>query len=177
MRTAVVILNWNTRDFLERFLPPLLDSVRGLDAGVVVADNASADGSRELLAERFPQVRTILLAENFGFTGGYNRAFGELLEGDAPEYLVLLNSDVLVQPGWLEPLVEYGASPRSAIALALGAKAAAFTSGRAYVVPQDVKDIACDVLRHRVVPSYEAEAEDMTSDDIINRLLDELHTP
>ena len=82
-----------------------------------------------------------------------------------------------VNLNWLEPLVEYGASPRSAIALALGAKAAAFTSGRAYVVPQDVKDIACDVLRHRVVPSYEAEAEDMTSDDIINRLLDELHTP
>ena len=82
-----------------------------------------------------------------------------------------------VNLSWLEPLVEYGASPRSAIALALGAKAAAFTAGRAYVVPQDVKDIACDVLRHRVVPSYEAEAEDMTSDDIINRLLDELHTP
>ena len=130
MRTAVVILNWNTRDYLARFLPPLLDSLQGLDAGVVVADNASADGSRELLAERFPQVRTILLAENFGFTGGYNRAFTELLEGggDSPvrpandeskpandesrpkddvEYLVLLNSDVQVQPGWLEPLVAW----------------------------------------------------------------------
>ena len=48
MRTAVVILNWNTRDYLDRFLPPLLDSLRGLNAGVVVADNASGDGSREL---------------------------------------------------------------------------------------------------------------------------------
>ena len=106
MRTAVVILNWNTRDYLDRFLPPLLDSLRGLDAGVVVADNASGDGSRELLAERFPLVRTILLEQNYGFTGGYNRAFAQLLDGpDAPEYLVLLNSDIEVQPGWLEPLV------------------------------------------------------------------------
>lgn len=135
MRTAVVILNWNTRDYLERFLPPLLESLRGQDAGVVVADNASTDGSRELLAERFPQVRTVLLAENFGFTGGYNRAFSELLgdsagcasassraeqelvsgcpreegkpEAEEPEYLVLLNSDIEVPAGWLAPLVAW----------------------------------------------------------------------
>jgi len=110
MRTAVVILNWNTRDYLGRFLPPLLESLRGLDAGVVVADNASTDGSRELLAERFPQVRVLPLAENFGFTGGYNRAFAQLLEGDSPvkpEYLVLLNSDIEVPAGWLEPLVDW----------------------------------------------------------------------
>ena len=104
MRTAVVILNWNTRDYLGRFLPPLLDSLQGLDAGVVVADNASTDGSRELLAERFPQVRTILLNDNYGFTGGYNRAFAQL---DEPEYLVLLNSDIEVPAGWLEPLVAW----------------------------------------------------------------------
>ena len=108
MRTGIVILNWNTRDYLARFLPPLLDSVRGLDAEVVVADSASTDGSRELLAERFPQVRTILLDENFGFTGGYNRAFAQLLAGpEVPEYLVLLNSDIEVAAGWLEPLVAW----------------------------------------------------------------------
>ncbi|MBQ6244678.1 MAG: glycosyltransferase family 2 protein [Bacteroidales bacterium] len=108
MRTAVVILNWNTRDYLGRFLPPLLASLRGLDAGVVVADNASTDGSRALLAERFPQVRTLLFEENFGFTGGYNRAFERLLgEPDAPEYLVLLNSDIEVEDGWLQPLTDW----------------------------------------------------------------------
>ena len=116
MRTAVVILNWNTRDYLERFLPPLLDSLQGLDVGVVVADNASTDGSRELLAERFPQVRTILFDENYGFTGGYNRALSELLgdspvkpanDEQAPEYLVLLNSDIEVPAGWLAPLVAW----------------------------------------------------------------------
>ena len=108
MRTAVVILNWNTRDYLARFLPPLLDSVRGLDAGVVVADNASDDGSRELLAERFPQVRLLPLERNYGFTGGYNRCFAQLLgEAGAPEYLVLLNSDVEVPEGWLPPLLAW----------------------------------------------------------------------
>ena len=108
MRTAVVILNWNTRELLARFLPPLLESLRGRDAAVTVADNASDDGSRELLATRFPEVRTLLLEKNFGFTGGYNRAFAQLLaEPDAPEYLVLLNSDIEVQPGWLEPLTDW----------------------------------------------------------------------
>ncbi len=108
MRTAVVILNWNTRDFLARFLPPLLDSLEGLDAELVVADNASTDGSRELLAERFPQVRTLPLDRNYGFTGGYNRAFAQLLDDpDAPEYLVLLNSDIEVGRGWLQPLVDW----------------------------------------------------------------------
>ena len=108
MRTAVVILNWNTRDYLARFLPPLLDSLRDRDAYVVVADSASTDGSRELLAERFPEVRTILLERNFGFTGGYNHAFGQLLgEPGGPEFLVLLNSDIEVSDGWLDPLVEW----------------------------------------------------------------------
>lgn len=103
MKTAVVILNWNTREFLERFLPPLLDSVQGLDAQVVVADNCSHDGSAALVAEKFPDVRLIRLEHNFGFTGGYNRA---LVQIDA-EYFLLLNSDIEVSKGWLEPLVDW----------------------------------------------------------------------
>ncbi len=109
MRTAVVILNWNTRDYLAQFIPVVEESLRGLDAGLVVADNASSDGSAEMLAEHFPRVRTIRLGENFGFTGGYNRAFAQLLDGgeDEPEYLVLLNSDVLASPDWLAALIAY----------------------------------------------------------------------
>lgn len=77
----------------------------------------------------------------------------------------------------LQSLIEYGASPRSGIALSLAAKTLAFMNGRAYVVPQDVKSVAVDVLRHRLTLSYEAEAEDVTSDEIVNRLLNELRTP
>ena len=77
----------------------------------------------------------------------------------------------------LENLILVGASPRASIMLAVGAKAAAFMEGRAYVVPQDVKNVANDILRHRVLLTYEAEAEEITSDDIIKRILDELRTP
>jgi MoxR-like ATPase len=77
----------------------------------------------------------------------------------------------------LKGLLMYGASPRASLSLLLAAKARAFLDGRAYVVPQDVKDIAPDVLRHRIVPTYEAEAEELTSSDIVQMLLDELRTP
>jgi MoxR-like ATPase len=77
----------------------------------------------------------------------------------------------------LDNLIQYGASPRATISLAVAAKAAAFLAGRAYVMPQDLKDIAPDVLRHRIVPTYEAEAENLTTTDLIQRLLNELRTP
>jgi MoxR-like ATPase len=74
-------------------------------------------------------------------------------------------------------LVSFGASPRASIALALAARGAALLAGRAYVLPQDVKEVAADVLRHRIVLSYEAEAESIDTDDIVNGLLGELKTP
>jgi len=77
----------------------------------------------------------------------------------------------------LDALLKFGASPRASISLALGAKAAAFLEGRAYVVPQDVKSLAPDILRHRIMLSYEAEAENLSCDDVIKRILDELRTP
>ena len=107
MKTAVVILNWNTEGFLREFLPGLLRSCEKVEgAKVIVADNASTDGSLKVLAEEFPQVRTLRFEKNLGFTGGYNRAFAELGDGpDAPEYFLLINSDIEVTENWLEPLV------------------------------------------------------------------------
>ena len=74
-------------------------------------------------------------------------------------------------------LVAYGASPRASIALALAARGLALLDGRAYVLPEDVKALAPDVLRHRIVLSYEAEAEGVDADAIVGKLLDSLHTP
>jgi MoxR-like ATPase len=75
--------------------------------------------------------------------------------------------------GW----IEYGASPRASIYLARGARAVAFLAGRGYVTPQDVKDIAPDILRHRVIVSYEAEAEEKTSEDVVRHVLDHVPVP
>ena len=77
----------------------------------------------------------------------------------------------------LAEFVEYGASPRATLALTLCAKANAFLEGRGYVVPQDVKDLAHDVLRHRITTTYEAEAEGKTSDDIVSAILDFVPVP
>jgi MoxR-like ATPase len=77
----------------------------------------------------------------------------------------------------LQPLVRAGASPRGTINLTLAAKAAAFLKGRGYVVPQDVKDLVYDVLRHRILLSYEAEAEEITSEQIIATILERLPVP
>jgi MoxR-like ATPase len=77
----------------------------------------------------------------------------------------------------LAPLIEYGASPRATIALAQTARAHAFLRGRAFVTPDDVKAIAPDVLRHRVVLTFEAEAEEVSSDDLVRRILARVPTP
>ncbi|MBN1818157.1 MAG: MoxR family ATPase [Sedimentisphaerales bacterium] len=77
----------------------------------------------------------------------------------------------------IRPLINYGASPRASIYLALAAKAMAFLQGRGYVTPQDVKSIGMDVLRHRVIVSYEAEAEEKTSEDILGQIFDNIEVP
>ena len=74
-------------------------------------------------------------------------------------------------------LIHYGASPRATIYLTLAAKANAFLAGRGYVTPQDIKDVAMDVLRHRVIVTYEAEAEDKTSQDLIETVLNHVPVP
>ncbi len=77
----------------------------------------------------------------------------------------------------LTPLIQYGASPRASIYLSVAAKAYAFLQGRGYVTPQDIKTIGMDVLRHRIIISYEAEAEEKVSEDIIKRIFEEVRVP
>jgi MoxR-like ATPase len=82
-----------------------------------------------------------------------------------------------VAKGQLKGLIEYGASPRATIFLARAARAHAFLRHRGFVLPEDVKSIGLDVLRHRVIPTYEAEAENLTSDDIVRRLFELVEVP
>ena len=77
----------------------------------------------------------------------------------------------------LAGLISYGASPRATLVLARAAKAMALMRGRGYVIPEDVKEVAADVLRHRIVPTYEAEAEEVSQDDLVTRLLDRVEVP
>jgi len=77
----------------------------------------------------------------------------------------------------LEEFIEYGASPRATIYLALAAKAHAFIKGRGFVTPQDVKSIGMDVLRHRVIITYEAEAEEITAEDVVQKIFDTVEVP
>lgn len=98
MRIAVVILNWNGKLFLEKFLPSVISHSQ--DATIYVADNASTDGSIEYVQTNYPNVKLIANKENRGYAGGYNKALSNLEE----EYLVLLNSDVEVVQNWLSPL-------------------------------------------------------------------------
>ncbi|MBO7198624.1 MAG: glycosyltransferase family 2 protein [Alistipes sp.] len=100
-RLSVVILNWNGRRHLERYLPSVVAHTEG-DAEVVVADNGSTDDSLQWLRLNYPDVRVIRLDRNYGFAGGYNRALREV----DSEYVLLLNSDVEVTAGWWQPLVE-----------------------------------------------------------------------
>lgn len=76
-----------------------------------------------------------------------------------------------------EALIEYGASPRASIWLAKAARAHAFMHRRGYVIPEDIKSLAPDILRHRIIPTYEAEAEEISSDDIVARILDVVEVP
>lgn len=100
-RVAVVILNWNGEKMLREFLPDVVRHSTG--AEIVVADNASTDGSLQMLEREFPTVRRIVLDRNHGFAQGYHLA----LEQVDAEFYLLLNNDVQVGADWLSPLLEY----------------------------------------------------------------------
>lgn len=101
-KISIVILNWNGKEMLSKYLPSVLQYSRDV-ATVYVADNASTDDSLTLLREHFPEVKLIVLEKNWGFAEGYNQAL-RLIES---EYYLLLNSDIEVTHHWLTPLVEY----------------------------------------------------------------------
>ncbi|MDR2979948.1 MAG: glycosyltransferase, partial [Bacteroidales bacterium] len=102
MRTklAIVILNWNGRKFLEKFLPVLIQYRAGYSE-IVIADNASEDDSLAFLAENYPDIRVIKNDDNWGFAKGYNEALKQV---DA-QYYCLLNSDIEVSENWIEPII------------------------------------------------------------------------
>jgi hypothetical protein len=102
-KLAVVILNWNGAEMLRQFLPSVVTFSESEDTEIVVADNASTDDSCAVVEREFPSVHLIRLAENFGFAEGYNRALAQV----EAELVVLLNSDVEVTEGWLQPLRTY----------------------------------------------------------------------
>lgn len=107
-KVAVVILNWNGRKHMEQFLPSVTAATYE-NFEVIVADNGSTDNSLSFLQLHYPSIRTILFKENYGFAKGYNEALKQV----KADYYVLLNSDVEVQPGWLEPMVELLEKDRS----------------------------------------------------------------
>lgn len=109
-KVAIVILNWNGEKFLKKYLPALVANTPhsfgnegSSSVSIVVADNCSSDNSISWLQENHPQIRTIVLDKNYGFTGGYNRALAQV----EAEYFILLNSDILVPDNWLQPLISF----------------------------------------------------------------------
>jgi GT2 family glycosyltransferase len=100
-KTAIVILNWNGLGYLKMFLGTVLKYSRSSETSIFVADNCSTDGSLEWIADKFDEIGLIRLDKNHGFAGGYNLAINQI---DA-DYFVLLNSDMEVTEGWLQPLV------------------------------------------------------------------------
>src|SRR5579884_167887 len=100
---SVVIPNWNGRDLLEKYLPSVIAALEGNPANeIIVVDNASTDGSAAFVRQRFPQVRVLEMEENLGFGGGSNAGF----RAARNDIVVLLNSDMRVEPDFLAPLLE-----------------------------------------------------------------------
>ena len=97
-----MILNWNGRQMLEQYLPSVLNYSTD-EATVYVADNASTDDSLAFLQQHYPQVKKVVLEQNWGFAEGYNKALAQI----QAEYYLLLNSDIEVTHHWLTPMIEY----------------------------------------------------------------------
>src|ERR1044071_4174910 len=111
MKAAVVILNYNGLKFLQQFLRGVIENCPPY-AEVVIADNASTDGSVQWLENNFRSVKLIHHSFNKGFAGGYN----DTLDQVEADYFVIINSDIEVTTGWLSPLIEFMESNKDAAA-------------------------------------------------------------
>jgi GT2 family glycosyltransferase len=100
IKTAIVILNWNGKKFLEKFLPFVIQHNQP-DAEIIIADNASSDDSLAFMKANYPSIRIIINSENGGFSKGYNDALSQV----EAKYYVLLNSDIEVTENWMSPII------------------------------------------------------------------------
>ena len=102
IKTSVVILNWNGKQYLKQFLPSVIKHTDKIDTEIVVADNGSTDDSLVFLKAEFPNIRLIELEKNYGFSEGYNKA----LEQIEANYYILLNSDIEVSKNWIQAMTD-----------------------------------------------------------------------
>jgi len=132
-----------------------------------------------MLVEHDPQIDAVL--DRDGLAAIQSTADMVYLDGKLRRYIldiVLATRDpAAAGSADLKELIAFGASPRATLFLARAGKAMALLRGRGFVIPEDVKDVALDVLRHRVVPTYEAEAEEIEVDELVHRLLDRVEIP
>ncbi|MCA9542317.1 MAG: MoxR family ATPase, partial [Myxococcales bacterium] len=145
----------------------------------------SRDEEREIIARQLdpaaPSVKPIITPERIG---NARNVIAEIYVDDKVKEYILDIVFATRAPGDVKGLgadfgrlIEYGASPRASIWLARAARAHAFMKRRGYVIPEDIKAIAPDILRHRVIPTYEAEAENLTSDHLVSRVLEVVEVP
>ena len=102
IKIAVVILNWNGKEYLEKFLPALINHSKSKLVEIYVADNGSTDNSVNFLQSTFPEIQIIILDKNYGFAGGYNKVLAQI----NAKYYVILNSDVEVTENWIFPIID-----------------------------------------------------------------------
>jgi GT2 family glycosyltransferase len=102
-KLAIVILNWNGKKFLEKFLPSVIQNSKNQGVSIIVADNNSSDDSIKFMKENYKEIELIEQDKNYGFAGGYNQALKKV----KAEYYLLLNSDIEVTENWLTPLIHF----------------------------------------------------------------------
>ncbi len=156
---------------LDRFLFKVIVDYPSIDEERIILDRMATSAPKLRVRDMVDPKRIIASRELINFV---------YIDDGVKDYIVRLIHATRfpgeIDPA-LRPLVRAGASPRGTINLTLAAKATAFLKGRGYVVPQDIKDLVYDVLRHRILLSYEAEAEEITSEQIITTLLEQLPVP